>query len=100
MNADDIVLMEAAVLSRAIYSRQVSCVEVMNAYLDMRAHRCLWKVMAARFNDGWKVPSRASELPGVRTSRRMLPAKRALAYAYENALSSTNHRLPTLLGRT
>ncbi len=33
-HANDIVLMDATVLSRAIHSRQVSCVEVMNAYLD------------------------------------------------------------------
>jgi amidase len=32
--ANDIVLMDAAVLSRAIHSRKVSCVEVMSAYLE------------------------------------------------------------------
>lgn len=32
--ASDIVMMEAAVLSKAIHSRKVSCVEVMSAYLD------------------------------------------------------------------
>jgi amidase len=32
--ANDIVLMDASVLSKAIHSRKVSCVEVMNAYLD------------------------------------------------------------------
>jgi amidase len=32
--ASDIVMMDAAMLSKAIHSRQVSCVEVMNAYLD------------------------------------------------------------------
>jgi amidase len=31
---DEIVLMDATVLSRAIHSRRISCVEVMNAYLD------------------------------------------------------------------
>jgi amidase len=30
----DIVLMDAVALSSAIHSRQVSCVEVMTAYLD------------------------------------------------------------------
>ena len=30
----DIVMMDALALSRAIQSKQVSCVEVMNAYLD------------------------------------------------------------------
>jgi amidase len=30
----NIVMMDAAMLSKAIHSRQVSCVEVMNAYLD------------------------------------------------------------------
>jgi amidase len=32
--ADEIVLMDATVLSKAIHSRKVSCVEVMGAYLD------------------------------------------------------------------
>jgi amidase len=32
--ANDIVLMDAAVLSKAIHSRKVSCVEVMSAYLE------------------------------------------------------------------
>ena len=32
--ADEIVLMDATVLSEAIHSRKVSCVEVMGAYLD------------------------------------------------------------------
>ena len=31
---DDVVLMDATVLSKAIHSRRISCVEVMNAYLD------------------------------------------------------------------
>ena len=31
---DEIVLMDATVLSRAIHSRRISCAEVMNAYLD------------------------------------------------------------------
>lgn len=31
---NDIVLMDAAGLSKAIHSRQVSCAEVMSAYLD------------------------------------------------------------------
>ncbi|MEA3025531.1 MAG: amidase, partial [Alphaproteobacteria bacterium] len=30
----DVVMMDALALSRAIQSRHVSCVEVMNAYLD------------------------------------------------------------------
>src|SRR5882757_6376966 len=30
----DIVMMDGLALSRAIHSQQVSCVEVMNAYLD------------------------------------------------------------------
>ena len=30
----DIVMMDALALSRAIHAKQVSCVEVMNAYLD------------------------------------------------------------------
>jgi amidase len=34
MAKSDIVMMEALALSRAIKSKQVSCVEVMNAYLD------------------------------------------------------------------
>jgi amidase len=34
MAASDIVMMDGLALSRAIKSRQVSCVEVMNAYLD------------------------------------------------------------------
>ncbi len=34
MARSDIVLMDALALSRAIQSKQVSCVEVMNAYLD------------------------------------------------------------------
>ena len=33
-NPSDIVMMDALALSRAIQSKQVSCVEVMNAYLD------------------------------------------------------------------
>jgi len=32
--ANDVVLMDAAVLGKAIHSRKVSCVEVMSAYLD------------------------------------------------------------------
>jgi len=32
--ANDIVLMDATVLSKAIHSRKVSCVEVMSAYLE------------------------------------------------------------------
>ncbi len=31
---NEIVLMDATVLSRAIHSRRISCAEVMNAYLD------------------------------------------------------------------
>jgi amidase len=31
---DDIVLMDAAALTKAIHSRQVSCIDVMSAYLD------------------------------------------------------------------
>jgi amidase len=31
----DIVLMDAVALSSAIHSRQISCVEVMTAYLDI-----------------------------------------------------------------
>jgi amidase len=34
MAPSDIVMMDALALSRAIKSKQVSCVEVMNAYLD------------------------------------------------------------------
>ena len=33
-HANDIVLMDATVLSKAIHSRKVSCVEVMSAYLE------------------------------------------------------------------
>jgi amidase len=34
LRANDIVVMDAATLTRAIHSRKVSCVEVMSAYLD------------------------------------------------------------------
>ena len=34
MAVSDIVMMDGGALSRAIQSRQVSCVEVMNGYLD------------------------------------------------------------------
>ena len=33
-NRSDVVMMDALALSRAIQSKQVSCVEVMNAFLD------------------------------------------------------------------
>ena len=34
---NEIVLMDATVLSRAIHSRRISCAEVMNAYLGKAA---------------------------------------------------------------
>ena len=83
LRVSDLVMLDAITLADAIRSRQVSCVEVMTAYLDHS------EKLNPKVNASWPYGPNHAELSCLQ-----------LAYAYDAATAWPIRRLPPLLSQS